>query len=221
MKKIDIKKFNLKEKWNDKREKAKIELALYGLFFLIIIVFVRVNNSLNSNNNNINVQEEETFINLIEDNYRFDINININDKVYNYNGMVLGYNSTFTRKYGNNLDCFYKMNDKYYILDNDGNYLLTTKEDIYSFIDYNYLDINTIKEYIKSSSGNNGNYLVKISDIILNSDSSDNIIITLNKENNSINIDYTNLLKIKDSSINKAVVDITYSDIGDIITLAE
>lgn len=219
MKKEDIKKFNLKEKWKDKRERAKIELALYGLFFLIIIIFVRVNNSLS--NNHVNVKEDNSFIELINDNYEYNIDININDEIYNYNGKVLGYNSTFVRKNKGKEDYFYKMNDKYYILDVDGNYLLTAKEDIYSVIDYNYLDINTIKEYIMTSSKNNNTYLVKISDIILNSDSSDNIIITLNEENNSINIDYTNLLKIKDSNVNKAIVDITYSDIDKVITLAE
>lgn len=219
MKKEDIKKFNLKEKWKDKREKAKIELVLYGLFFLIIIIFVRVNNSLS--NNHVNVKEDNSFIELINDNYEYNIDININDKLYNYNGKVLGYNSTFVRKNNNKEDYFYKMNDKYYVLDVDGNYLLTTKEDIYSVIDYSYLDINAIKEYIKNSNKNNNTYLVKISDIILNSNSSDNIIITLNEENNSINIDYTNLLKIKDSNVNKAIVDITYSDIDKVITLAE
>ena len=51
-KNIDNKKFNLKEKWNDKREKAKIELILYTIFFIGVIIFVRVGN--NISNNNIN-----------------------------------------------------------------------------------------------------------------------------------------------------------------------
>ena len=31
--KVDKKKLTLKEKWNDKRERAKIELLLYVIFF--------------------------------------------------------------------------------------------------------------------------------------------------------------------------------------------
>ena len=40
--KVDNKKINLKEKWNDKRERAKIELILYAIFFISVIIFVRV-----------------------------------------------------------------------------------------------------------------------------------------------------------------------------------
>ena len=39
----DVKKekLTLKERLKDKREKAKLELMLYGIFFLVIIVFLR------------------------------------------------------------------------------------------------------------------------------------------------------------------------------------
>ena len=40
-KKEEKKKFNIKERWKDKRERAKIELMLYGIFFLAIIIFAR------------------------------------------------------------------------------------------------------------------------------------------------------------------------------------
>ena len=43
------KKLSLKERWKDKRERAKIELMLYGIFFLIIIIFARISNSMNCN----------------------------------------------------------------------------------------------------------------------------------------------------------------------------
>ena len=39
-------------------------------------------------------------------------------------------------------------NDKYYILDTKGNYILTNDSDIFPYIEYRYLDINNIKEYI-------------------------------------------------------------------------
>ena len=217
-KNIDNKKFNLKEKWNDKRERAKIELILYTIFFIGVIIFVRVGN--NISNNNINTSDN-LFISQINDNYSYDIKININDNNYEYIGKVLGYNSTIEKKDSNTDEYFYKKNDKYYKLDQDNGYILSNENDIYNIISYDYMDINNIKEYIKISNNDNGIYKVKISDIILNSSSSDYITIKLDNINNTIEIDYTNLLRINDNNITKAIVTIAYSDINKIISLEE
>lgn len=217
-KNIDNKKFNLKEKWNDKRERAKIELILYAIFFIGVIIFVRVGN--NISNNNINTSDN-LFISQINDNYSYDIKININDNNYEYIGKVLGYNSTIEKKDSNTDEYFYKKNDKYYKLDQDNGYVLSNKNDIYDVINYDYMDINNIKEYIKTSNNDNGIYKVKISDIILNSSSSDYITIKIDNINNTIEIDYTNLLRINDNNITKAIVIITYSNINKIISLEE
>lgn len=216
--KVDNKKINLKEKWNDKRERAKIELILYAIFFIGVIIFVRVGN--NISNNNINTSDN-LFISQINDNYSYDIKININDNNYEYIGKVLGYNSTIEKKENNTDEYFYKKNDKYYKLDQDNGYVLSNKNDIYDVINYDYMDINNIKEYIKTSNNDNDIYKVKISDIILNSSSSDYITIKLDNINNTIEIDYTNLLRINDNNITKAIVTITYSDINKIISLEE
>lgn len=217
-KNIDNKKINLKEKWNDKRERAKIELILYAIFFIGVIIFVRVGN--NISNNNINTSDN-LFISQINDNYSYDTKVNINDNNYEYIGKVLGYNSTIEKKDSNTDEYFYKKNDKYYKLDQDNGYILFNKNDIYDVINYDYMDINNIKEYIKTSNNDNGIYKVKISDIILNSSSSDYITIKIDNINNTIEIDYTNLLKINDNNITKAIVTITYSDINKIISLEE
>lgn len=217
-KNIDNKKFNLKEKWNDKRERAKIELILYAIFFIGVIIFVRVGN--NISNNNINTSDN-LFISQINDNYSYDIKININDNNYEYIGKVLGYNSTIEKKDSNTDEYFYKKNDKYYKLDQDNGYVLSNKNDIYDVINYDYMDINNIKEYIKTSNNDNGIYKVKINDIILNSNSLDYITIKLDNINNTIEIDYTNLLRINDNNITKAIVNITYSDINKLNSLEE
>ena len=216
--KVDKKKLILKEKWNDKRERAKIELLLYVIFFVSVIVFVRIEN--NTSNNNIN-DLDNLFIYQIEDNYCYDTKVNINDNNYEYIGKVLGYNSTIEKKDSNTDEYFYKKNDKYYKLDQDNGYVLSNENDIYNIISYDYMDINNIKEYIKTSNNDNDIYKVKISDIILNSSSSDYITIKLDNINNTIEIDYTNLLRINDNNITKAIVTITYSDINKIISLEE
>lgn len=217
-KNIDNKKFNLKEKWNDKRERAKIELILYAIFFIGVIIFVRVGN--NISNNNINTSDN-LFISQINDNYSYDIKININDNNYEYIGKVLGYNSTIEKKDSNTDEYFYKKNDKYYKLDQDNGYVLSNENDIYNIISYDYMDINNIKEYIKTSNNDNGIYKVKISDIILNSSSSDYITIKIDNINNTIEIDYTNLLRINDNNITNAIVTITYSNINKLNSLEE
>ena len=216
--KVDNKKINLKEKWNDKRERAKIELILYAIFFIGVSIFGRVGN--NISNNNINTSDN-LFISQINDNYSYDTKVNINDNNYEYIGKVLGYNSTIEKKDSNTDEYFYKKNDKYYKLDQDNGYILSNKNDIYDVINYDYMDINNIKEYIKTSNNDNGIYIVKISDIILNSSSSDYITIKLDNINNTIEIDYTNLLRINDNNIIKAIVTITYSNINKLNSLEE
>ncbi len=218
--KNEKKKLSLKERWKDKRERAKIELMLYGIFFLVIIIFARISSSMSTNipkDNDIN----NTFIDEITDNYQYDIDITIDNNKYKYSGKKLGNNMSVTRIVGTKEEYFYQMNDKYYILDTRGNYILTTAEDIYPYIEYRYLNINNIKQFIKLGTKNDTVYSVKVSDIVLNNNSADTITLTVNEEDKNILIDYTNLFKIDNSNINKAEVNIKYSNINSINSLEE
>lgn len=218
--KKEKKKLNLKERWKDKRERAKIELMLYGIFFLVIIIFARISSSMSTNipkDNDIN----NTFIDEITDNYQYDIDITIDNNKYKYFGKKLGNNMSITRIVGTKEEYFYQMNDKYYILDTKGNYILTTAEDIYPYIEYRYLNINNIKQFIKLGTKNDTVYSVKVSDIVLNNNSTDTITLTVNEEDKNILIDYTNLFKIDNSNINKVEVNIKYSNINSINSLEE
>lgn len=214
------KKLSLKERWKDKRERAKIELMLYGIFFLVIIIFARISSSMSTNipkDNDIN----NTFIDEITDNYQYDIDITIDNNKYKYSGKKIGNNMSITKIVGTKEEYFYQMNDKYYILDTRGNYILTTAEDIYPYIEYRYLNINNIKQFIKLGTKNDTVYSVKVSDIVLNNNSADTITLTVNEEDKNILIDYTNLFKIDNSNINKAEVNIKYSNINSINSLEE
>ena len=211
------KKLTLKEKLKDKREKAKLELILYGIFFLGLIIFLRIGN-MRSTHNEVN-NNDNIFIFQITDNYEYNINITINDIVYNYTGKVLGYNEVITNN--NNNEHYYKKKDIYYKLDSDKGYILTNKKDIYNIIDYDYLDINNIKEYIKLSTREDNIYKVKVSDINLSNTKEDYITIKIDNINNTIDIDYTNLFKEKDNTINNYLVSISYSNIDKIISLEE
>lgn len=222
MKKIKVKDFNfekLKEMWKDKKGRAKIELSLYLIFFIFVIIFARV--STHTVNNTLVNQVSESFINNIIDNYTCDINIYINEDIYEYHLKVLGNNSSIVRKNSDEEKFYYLMNNKYYELDSNGNYILTTTDEVYPYINYNYLNVTNIKNYINNSTLEDNMYKLKVSDIILNNSSDDFVIIKVDEENRSIEINYTNLLKIDNENINSALVNITFSNINNIMSLEE
>ncbi len=216
--KEEKKKLTLKEKLKDKRERAKLELLFYGIFFLAIIVFTRI---LSGYNDVPKVNNTKSFINEITDNYEYNIDINIDNNKYKYYGKRLGNNMSINKVIDNKYDYFYKMGNKYYILDTNGNYILTSVEDIYNYIDYRYLDISNIKEYIKLSTKDNNNYNIKVSDLILNSNNTNTITISIDELNNTITLDYTELFKIDNNNLNKEIVTIKYTNINKINSLEE
>lgn len=209
----------LREAWKDKRGRAKIELSLYFIFFLVVVVFTRVGSN-SINNQNITTNNEDSFINSIKDNYEYNMNITIDDNIYTYKGKVLGNNASIERQSGEEVKYFYIMQNKYYELDSNGNYILTTSDEVYPYIHYNYLNISNIKNFINNGIKEDNKYIVKISNIILNNTSNDNITISIDEENMGINIDYTNILRI-DSDISNAIVNIAFTNINNIMSLEE
>ena len=212
------KKLSLKDRLKDKRERAKIELMLYGIFFLGVIIFARVIGSSSSDIENNNNMSPSSFISLVEDNYEYDMLITINNNIYEYYGKVLGNNSTINLKVADEITNYYLMDKKYYILE-ESNYILIDEKEVYPYIDYRYLNIDNIKEYIELSTKENDTYKLKLSDIVLNNNSEDYLTIYINEGDKNIIIDYTPLLKLTDESIERVVVNITYSNIDNIISL--
>ena len=77
---------------------------------------------------------------------------------------------------------------------------------MYDIVNINYINLNTINEYLKTSHKNNNQYIVYLKDIILENESDDYFIILVN--DNEINIDYTPLEKIINNNIEKYKVHI-------------
>ena len=94
-------------------------------------------------------------------------------------------------------------NNNYYIEDTMkiDNYIITTKDEVYDIINYNYINLSTINEYLKKATKNDNQYLVYLKDIILGNDSDDYIVIDINE--NNIFIDYTVLMKEFNNNLNK------------------
>ena len=211
----------LKEMWKDKKGRAKIKLCLYLIFFVGVVIFARVLSYQNSklpHNDNVN---NNSFIYTLKDNYEYDINIEKDNNKYNYHGRKLGLNESIKVKDDNKEEYYYVMNNKYYSLDNKGNYILSTSEEVYPYINYKFMDINFIKELIENSIKEENIYKVKLSTLVLNNTSDNYITIEINEDTNTITINYTELFKIDDSSINKVLVTMTYSNINQILSLEE
>lgn len=210
---------SFKERWSDKRERAKIELIAYGIFFLVVVIFVRAFGSTPSKIDS-NIDTYNGFITSIEDNYEYNAIIAIDDRIYEYYGKVLGNNSTITLKTNDSEKSYYLMNNKYYLLEGD-NYLITSEKEVYPYIDYYYLNIKNIKEYINLSTKENNIYKIKLSDIILNGPSDKYIELTINEGDKNIIINYTPLFQNINNNNSKIVVNITYNNINNIISLEE
>lgn len=215
-------KMTLRERLKDKRERAKIELTIYGIFFIGVIIFTRLLGETTNSANNKDITNSETpsFVETIKDNYEYDIQIAKGEDIYHYYGKVLGNNSTINLEKDDEVISYIKMNKKYYILDN-GNYILTDEKEIYPYIDSRYLNINNIKEYIKIASKENNTYKVKISDIVLNSNEEAYLTINIEEGDKNIIINYTQLFKVLEENAEEVTVNITYSNINNIVSLEE
>ena len=85
----------LKDKWGDPREKAKIQLILFLIFIVFAVIFIRLTPN-DTNNDNINeigniINNPVNNFNSIVDNYNYNITIDmeINDgnKIVSYGGI--------------------------------------------------------------------------------------------------------------------------------------
>ena len=105
----------------------------------------------------------------------------------------------------------YQLKDnKYYKLQENNEYVLTTKEEIFSSVNYDYLNINNINTYLKNATKTSDQYIVNLKDIILGDNSTDYFVILIN--NNKISIDYTPLIKHFNNQIKTYTVDITINE---------
>ena len=200
-----------KEKWEDKKYQAKIKLSGYSVFVVIAIIMILVEGATNNKNTIIDNGLEDN--KTIKDNtdtkdnkmftinypYIIELNYNIdntkNNITYNYSN---NNNELLITKTNNDIVTNYKyISNKYYVENND-KYILTNINKVYDIIDYEYLDIDNINNYLNNATLENDIYKVYLKDIILNNTS--NKYITIKLLDNSVEIDYTYLLNILNNS---------------------
>lgn len=207
----DNDKKTFKEKWQDKKYQAKIKLSGYSIFVVIAIIMILVEGASNNKNTVIdnglednktikdNTDTKDNKLFTINYPYIIELNYNINNTknniTYNYSN---NNNELLITKTNNDIVTNYKyISNKYYVENND-NYILTNINKVYDIIDYEYLDIDNINNYLNNAVLENGIYKVYLKDIILNNTSDKYITIKL--LDNNVEIDYTYLLNTLNNS---------------------
>ncbi len=210
---------NFLERWRtDKKFRTAVKLVGYVFFVLIIAVYALSSDTSGYGTNKylekLEAAEEakketkkEDTIKLAKE-YEYKITIEIDDKKYEYSGIQNETERTIEKKEDNKITKYVYKDDTYYLEDEKqtNNYMITTKEEVYDIINYNYINIDTINEYLSKAEKNNNQYLVYIKDIVLGNDSNNYFVIDIN--DNNIFIDYTALMKEFNSNIKKYKVSI-------------
>ena len=203
------------EKWKtDKRFQAMVKLGIYILFVLVVSIYAFSINIDTNANTNTTGEDNSTSIDKpisndgvikIPDNYKYKVNITIDDKEYKYTGEKKETQKTIIK---DDKEYLFKDNE-YYLKDNE-TYVKVTKEEVYDIINYSYLDLENINTYLSKATKNDDQYIVYLKDIILGEESDKYIIILLS--NNDIDIDYTQLMKLFNNNVNNYKVKINIEE---------
>lgn len=185
------------EKWkSDTKFSAKIKLGLYTLFVVVVSIYtIAGSRNINATSNN----------NTQKDIYNYQININSNDNLYHYFGTKNKNEITINKKTNDQVVGYAYKDNNYYKYENNI-YVLTSEEEIYDVIEFNFLSLDTINKYLSLSTLIDGKNIVYLKDIIIGNGSEE--YITIEKTSNKYIVDYTQLMKLFDDSIVKLTVEI-------------
>ena len=205
------------EKWkNEPKFKEKVKLIAYTLFVVIVSIFAistgRKDSMLNISeiDNETNYKEDTTIINIPEE-YNYTINITINNDYYKYIGKKISNEEKIT-KIVNDVNTNYLYQKNNYYKQNNEEYVLTNKDEVYDIVDYNYINLDIINQYLSKSKRENNKNIVYLKDIILGNDSEKYITISIDN-NSTVNIDYTELIKNFNESVENYIVEIIIEEI--------
>jgi len=181
----------------DKKYKAKVQLSLYTIFVLIVSIY-----AISGSRNVVSSNEKPT----LKENYSYQVNINLNDNLYKYYGTKSNEVITINKISNEETVNYYSYKDNNYYKYENNTYVLTTEEEVYDIIEFNYLSLETINKYLSISTLTEDKNIVYLKDIIIGNNSEE--YITIEKEENKYNVDYTELMKLFNNEIEKLTVEI-------------
>lgn len=160
---------------SDKKYRAKVELAGYGIIIILIVIYVNLSNLTNNydynkpTNKNLDIKTdtEEKQTNLLEklnNNYNYTIEVSVKKAIenadneetketetkYNYNGKSYKNNLIINKKINDVETTYYKVQNEYYQKEQD-NYNKIEESTIYDLIESKYIELENIKKYIETS----------------------------------------------------------------------
>ena len=188
--------------------------------------------------NTVNV----SLLEKLADNYSYSINYKVVKKSTDESSgeeVVLEDSIVYKGKsYGNNVEVnkfvedasslYYEVNDSYYSMI-DGKTSLVQESLVYDKDFGKYVKVDNILSFIKKASldyvtnYSNGKrvslYKLVVKDVIPSSRSEEVVEINVEEENGvlSIKLDYSNLFKVIDNSISSSIVEVSVTDIGEVL----
>lgn len=222
----------------DKRYNAKVQFIAYGAFILLLIIFLNINNNTTSNNtitpeldnDNKEVVEEVSLLELINNNYEYDVNVLVNKNKtetinHRYYGKSYKDNTIINKEINGTTNMYYQVDNYYYIKNENNEFGLIENNIIYDLINSKYIELPDVLKLIDKAnldhvvdSSNNDKesvYNLLVRDIVISNKSDDIVTIKVVEGDSklSINIDYTNLMKVLDNSIEKCEISYVYTNI--------
>lgn len=220
-----------KEIRKDPQKRAWVILGFYFIFFLVLIIFIRVGSSVNRGSGRYSNYQNGTNIKynlseIINGNYQFNYNINLDNNIYSYTGSCNNYNCLFN---SNNIN-YYKNHDLYFIHNS-----IWSKCDnpikFYQFMEIDNISRNLKNSYLDSTTNyETGDYEYKLfistnslDKIIFNTNTDydeipNNITLRTNSSNSVYKINYNldSYCKLNNLCNNNLSVEISYDKFGEI-----
>lgn len=180
-------------------------------------------------NSNEEDNSELSLLDKLNDNYEYDIKLEVtkNSEIIKqrYYGKSFGNNVLINKEVNGVNSTYYNVSNYYYADSDSGEYDLVQGSVIYDLIEGKYIEALDVLRLIKkaslehvitSSSGAKEEvYNLLVRDIVISNKSDDIITINLIEDEDklSIDIDYTNLLKVFDKTIEKCNISYEYTKI--------
>lgn len=215
--------------------------VLLVIIFLNINSVSTTGNSVNSNtvSNMVDdsgeeeVQEEVTILKRISNNYVYDVNVSVtksDNEVINqyYYGKSYDNNIEINKKVNDTLSKYYEVDGYYYIKNENNEFGLIQSNMIYDLIEGKYIELDDVLKLINKASLdhviNSSNddkesvYNLLVRDVVISNKSED--VVTINviegTDKLSISIDYTNLMKVFDDTIQECKISYEYTNVGSV-----
>lgn len=228
----------------DKKYSAKVQLIGYGVLIGFLVISLNIanmgkhvtNSSIvpnNANNDNVSVDSTDTgnLLKKINTNYQYDQHLTLKKKDVDQEYSVHYYGKSYDKQLEINKEdavgtaTYYKIEDRYYVKEDTG-VVFMDEDKIYNLVDGEYLELYDIKKLMDKASLDHVTdyssgkkeyvYHLKVKDVILSYQKEDVVEIGAIIENDvlTVQVDYSNLFKVIDESIETCKMKITYTEIG-------